>query len=212
MESPAARISVDIAYLKICGTFYYICSILDGYSRSIVHHEIREKMEESDVETIIQRGRERYPGESPKVISDNGPQFIAKDFKEFIRICGMTHVGTSTYYPQSNGKIERWHKTLKGDCIRPSSPLSLEDARRVVEKYVKYYNEVRLHSAIGYVTPADKLAGREKEIFATRDRKLAEHRERRRLRRQSHRAAMLDEQIPGSQVVSQAEPSNCSLF
>ena len=53
-----------------------------------------------------------------RAISDNGPQFIAKDFKEFIRISGMTHVRTSPYYPQSNGKIERWHKSLKGECIR----------------------------------------------------------------------------------------------
>jgi putative transposase len=55
----------------------------------------------------------------PRIISDNGPQFIAKDFKEFVRISGMTHVRTSPYYPQSNGKIERWHKSLKGECIRP---------------------------------------------------------------------------------------------
>jgi hypothetical protein len=63
------------------------------------------------------------------------PQFIARDFKEFIRISGMTHVRTSPYYPQSNGKIERWHKSLKGECIRPGTPLSLEDARRLVEGY-----------------------------------------------------------------------------
>ena len=69
----------------------------------------------------------------PRIISDNGSQFIAKDFKEFIRISGMTHVRTSPYYPQSNGKIERWHKSLKNECIRPGTPLSLADARRLVE-------------------------------------------------------------------------------
>ena len=72
----------------------------------------------------------------------------------------MTHVKTSPYYPQSNGKLERWHKTLKGDCIRVNVPLSLEDARRIVSDYVAYYNNVRLHSAIGYVTPKDRLEGR----------------------------------------------------
>ena len=70
-------------------------------------------------------------------------QFIAKDFKEFIRISGMTHVIASPYYPQLNGKIERWHKSLKGECIRPGTPLSLEDARRLVEGYVEHYNNVR---------------------------------------------------------------------
>ena len=120
-------------------------------------------MTEAEVETIIQRARERFPDARPRIISDNGPQFIAKDFKEFIRICGMTHVRTSPYYPQSNGKIERWHKTLKGECIRVKTPLSLEDARRIVADFVAHYNDVRLHSAIGYVTPADKLAGREQD-------------------------------------------------
>jgi putative transposase len=176
---------VDVSYLNIAGTFYFLCSILDGCSRFIVHWEIREKMEESDVETILQRAREAYPDARPRIITDNGPQFIAKDFKEFIRIAGMTHVKTSPYYPQSNGKIERWHKTLKGDCIRVNVPLSLEDARRIVADYVIHYNTVRLHSAIGYVTPKDKLDGRDKEIFAQRDRKLAEARERRKQQRQA---------------------------
>jgi putative transposase len=179
---------VDVSYLNIAGTFYFLCSVLDGYSRFSVHHEIREKMEERDVETIIQRARECHPGVTPRIISDNGPQFLAKDFKEFIRIAGMTHVKTSPYYPQSNGKIERWHKTLKGECIRVQVPLALDDARRLVLDYVEHYNAVRLHSAIGYVTPKDKLAGRDKEIFAERDRKLAEARERRQQQRQAQHA------------------------
>lgn len=100
----------------------------------------------------------------------------------------MTHVHTSLYYPQSNGKIERWHKTLKADCIRLHVPLSLDDARRLVAEFVTHYNTVRLHSAIGYITPQDKLAGREKQIFAERDRKLAEARQRRRDARQAQHA------------------------
>ncbi len=94
---------VDVTYINIAGTFFYLCSLLDGCSRLIVHWEIRESMTEADVETIIQRARERYPDVRPRIISDNGPQFIAKDFKEFIRICGMTHVRTSQYDPQSKG-------------------------------------------------------------------------------------------------------------
>jgi transposase InsO family protein len=102
---------------------------------------------------------------------DNGPQFIAKDFKEFIRISGMTHVRTSAYYPQSNGKFERWHKSLKGECIRRGTPLSLDDARRLVKGYVDHYNKVRLSSAIGYTTPRDMFAGYQHEIQAERGRK-----------------------------------------
>jgi putative transposase len=176
---------VDISYLNIAGTFYFLCSILDGCSRFIVHWEIREKMGEIDVETILQRAREKFPDARPRIISDNGPQFIARDFKEFIRIAGMTHVRTSPYYPQSNGKLERFHKTIKGECLRLKVPLSLEDARRIVADYVIHYNEARLHSAIGYVTPQDKLLGNEAAIFAERDRKLAEARQRRQQMRQA---------------------------
>jgi transposase InsO family protein len=170
---------VDISYLNICGTFYYLCSILDGYSRYIVHHEIREQMAEADVEIVMERARERFPEARPRIISDNGPQFIARDFKEFIRISGMTHVRTSPYYPQSNGKIERWHKSLKSEAIRAKCPISLDDAKRIVGEFVADYNERRLHSAIGYVTPLAKLEGREKQIFAERDRKLEEARQKR---------------------------------
>ena len=109
---------------------------------------------------------------------------MAKEFKEFVRISGLTHARTSPYYPQSNGKLERFNKTIKAECIRPSTPLSLEDALRIVTHYVEHYNQVRLHSAIGYLAPADKLAGRETEIFAARDRKLLEARERRKKQRE----------------------------
>jgi len=115
---------IDVSYLNICGTFYYLCSILDGYSRSIMHWEIRESMTEAEIETSLQRGREACPGTRPRIISDNGPQFVAKDFKAFIRLSGMTHVRTSPYYPQSNGKIESWHKTVKRECIRRRHPVS----------------------------------------------------------------------------------------
>ena len=176
---------VDVSYLNIAGTFYFLCSILDGYSRFIVHWDIRQNMEESDVQSIILRAREKFPDARPRIISDNGPQFIAKDFKEFIRIMGMTHVRTSPYYPQSNGKIERFHKTIKGECIRVLVPLSLDDAQRIVTDYVTHYNESRLHSAIGYVTPRDMLLGNDDAIHAERDRKLAEARERRKQMRQT---------------------------
>jgi hypothetical protein len=110
---------------------------------------------------------------------------VAAVNKEFIRVAGLTHVKTSPYYPQSNGKIERWYKTLKGDCIRVRVPLSLDDARRIVADFVAHYNHVRLHSAIGYLTPKDRLEGRHTEIFAERDRKLVEARERRKQLRQA---------------------------
>lgn len=176
---------IDISYIDISGTFYYLCSILDGFSRYIVHWDIRESMTESDVELILQRAREKFPDAQPRIISDNGPQFVAKDFKEFIRISGMTHVKTSPYYPQSNGKLERYHKTIKSTCIRVRTPLSMTDAIRIVTEFVEHYNNRRLHSAIGYITPKDKLDGNAENIFAQRDAKLAAAREARRLTRKA---------------------------
>lgn len=179
---------IDVSYINICDTFHYLCGGLDGCSRVIVHWEIRAQMKEADIETILERAKEKYPQARPRIISDNGPQFIARDFKEFIRISGMTHVRTSPFYPQSNGKLERWHQSLKRESIRPRCPLSLEAAREIVTGYVEHYNTRRLHSAIGYITPADKLTGRDKEIFAGRDRKRAEARQQRQVKRRAAKA------------------------
>lgn len=180
---------IDFSYVNVGGTFYYLCSVLDGCSRAIVHWEIREAMRESDAELVLQRAREKHPGSRPRVISDNGPQFVAKDFKEYIRLWQASHVLTSPYYPQSNGKLERYHRTLKEQAIRPKTPLSLEDARRVVGDFVEHYNTVRLHSALGYVTPRDRMEGRHEAIQEARDRKLEEAREARRQRREKRRLA-----------------------
>ena len=188
-EKPHQHWHIDISYLNVSGTFYYLCAVLDGYSRAIVHWEIGEAMKEVDVGTIVQRAREKYPEARPRIISDNGPQFIARDFKEFIRIAGMTHVRTSPYYPQSNGKLEAFHRTLKVTTIRPKQPGTLEEARRVVGEFVEHYNNVRLHSAIGYVSPAAKLAGLEQAIWKERDRRLEAAREQRRRRREGAIAA-----------------------
>ncbi|MFO0905777.1 MAG: integrase core domain-containing protein [Pirellulales bacterium] len=157
--APHVHWNVDVSYLNLAGTFYWF---------------IRPK-----------RAREAYPDARPRFISDNGPQFLAEEFKEFMRLAGMTHVRTSPHYPQSNGRIERWHKTPKQDCIRPFVPLSLDDARRLVANFAQHYNPVRLQSALGYITPYGKQFGQDQAIHDARDRKLAEARQRSRCRRQS---------------------------
>lgn len=184
-DAPHRHWHTDIAYVNIAGTFYYLISVLDGYSRFLLHWELRESMTETDVEIVLQRTRERFPEARPRLISDNGSAFIARDFKSFVREAGMTHVRSSPHYPQSNGKIERFHKTIKAEAIRRFAPSDPEQARQIVERFVEHYNEVRLHSALGYVTPADMLSGREREIWEARDRKLEAAREQRRCRRQA---------------------------
>ena len=186
--APHEHWHIDVSYLNIGATFYYLGSIIDGASRYLVHWDIRTAMTEADVEIILQAALEKFPGVHPRIISDNGPQFIAKDFKEFIRLAQLTHGRTSPHYPESNGKIERWHGTFKRDCLRPKTPLDLDQAKGITLEYVAYYNTVRLHSAIGYVTPKDRLENRQEEIFHARDKKLEAARQKRRLKRQEQMA------------------------
>lgn len=189
-EKPHQHWHVDISYINVGGTFFYLITVLDGFSRYIVHFDLRESMTELDVEIVCQAALEKHPGVTPRIISDNGPQFIAKDFKAFVRFSGMTHVKTSPYYPQSNGKLERFHGTIKKECIRPSCPRDHNEALRQISDYVRHYNEQRLHSAIDYITPADCLCGLSNEIHAERDRKLEEARLRRRQQNEDASLAM----------------------
>ena len=194
---------IDVSYINVSGTFYYLCSILDGYSRAIVEWTLGESMKEAEIELLIQRAKEAHPHATPRIISDNGPQFMARDFKELIRLLGMTHVRTAPYYPQSNGKIERFHGTIKSEAIRPRIPVSLEDARRIVSEYVAHYNGNRLHSAVGYVTPKDMLEGRRDQIHQARDAKLEAARQRRQAMRLKHLTLLMGEEQKTAQPEKQ---------
>jgi putative transposase len=163
---------IDISFVNILGTFCFLISLLDGCSRYIVHHELRTNMTEVDVEITIERAREKFPNVNPRIISDNGPQFISKEFKQYMRSCQLEHVFTSPYHPQSNGKLERFYRTIKSEEIRKNSYLSLKDARKQIEQYIIYYNTVRLHSAIYYLTPEDVLSGRTQQRLKQRQDKL----------------------------------------
>ena len=187
-SGPHKHWHTDVTYVNLGGTFFYLSAVLDGFSRYIVHWELKEQMKEQDIELIIQRALEKHPEATPRIISDNGPQYISNDFKAFVRFSGMTHVRTSPYYPQSNGKIEAWHKSLKKECIRPAEPKTYDEAVRLVERYVNNYNDERLHSALGYITPKDQLEGHADSIFESRDRKLENARAERTICRENARA------------------------
>jgi len=118
----------------------------------------------------------------------------------------MTHVRTSLFYPQSNGTIERYRRTIKSPCIRHSTPLTIDDTKRAVGNFVEHYNIERLHSAIDYVTTLDMLEGRQKTIYDERDRKLEEKRQTQAERRMKEKSAMprkASRQLPDPDV----EPS-----
>jgi putative transposase len=191
-DGPHKEWHIDISYVNILETFLFLIALIEGFSRYVVHHELRAAMEEKDVQLVVQRALERFPGHKPRIISDRGSQFIAKDFKEFIRYAGLSHTFTSAGYPQSNGKIERFFRTAKTSCIRRQSFLSVQDARAQLDSFVHHYNHTRLHSAIRYVTPFDRLVGKDTEIIKTREHKLLEAR---RVRVEYHLQSTLDPDV-----------------
>ncbi len=170
--APHMEWHTDIKYVNFKGTFLFFISVMDGYSRYIVHHELRASMTEHDVEVTVQKALEKYPGHKPKIISDNGSQYVSKDFQVFLKEVGLQHIRTSPSYPQSNGKLERFHRSFEEECIRPNSLINIEDARRQVEKYVYHYNNKRLHSSLFYLRPVDFLNGNVEELLSNRQKKI----------------------------------------
>ena len=162
----------DIKYVNFRGTFLFLISVIDGYSRYIVHHELRMNMQEYDVQLTVQRALEKYPLVKPRLITDNGSQFISKDFAEYLKLAGLQHIRTSIAYPQSNGKIERYHRTIHEECLMRKSLIDLDDARKQITKFIEYYNTKRLHSSLFYLTPYDFLNDKITEKLEERNIKL----------------------------------------
>jgi len=171
-DYPHKHWHVDIKYLNFNGTFLFLISVLDGYTRFVLHHEVRHTMNEYDVQLTIQKAKEKFPLARPRIITDNGSQFISKEFKQFIKDAEFTHVKTSVNYPQANGKIERYHRTISEECLRLKSPANLEDFKIYIEDYINFYNTKRLHASLNYLTPEDYLLGRKEERLAERELKL----------------------------------------
>jgi transposase InsO family protein len=162
----------DITYVKIGGRFYYLVCVLDGYSRFILHWGLRASMEEWEAAVVQQGALDKFPRPGCRYITDNGAQFVGREFRRFIAYHGLTHVRTSPHYPQSNGKIERFHGSLKAECLNHKALTGPEHAEEVIRSYVDAYNRRRLHSAVGYVTPLDKLEGRDADVLAARAAKM----------------------------------------
>ena len=179
---PMTPVMMSSTLYQHSGTFFYLCSLLDGCSRAIVYWELCEAIVEADVEIFLQSGLEKYPHAKPRIISDNSPQFIARQFERVyphrrpdprasrpatLRATGKSNAGTNHLKPIASD--QRFLKPPR----RSSSGHSL---RRTL-------HHLRLHSAIGYINPADKLAGKEEAIFVARDQKLLQARETRKTKR-----------------------------
>jgi transposase InsO family protein len=181
---PHEHYHMDISYINFKGTFVYLVVLIDGYSRFIVHHELKLSVESLDIEILMERAKAKFPGEKPVLITDNGPQFISKDFKQYLNESGITHRQTRFYYPQSNGKVERFMQTSKDECIRKNSFINIDDLKKRFRDYITYYNTRRLHSSLGYICPLDMLRGHQEKIFKERREKLNNAQKERKKQRQ----------------------------
>lgn len=146
-------------------------------------------MTEYDIQLTIQKAKEKYPYARPVVITDNGGQFISKEFKEFIKEAEYRHVKTAVKHPESNGKVERFNRTIAEECLRIKSPVIFEDYQLYLEDYINFYNTKRLHSALNYLTPEDYMMGRKEEKLRLRELKLSRAEQQRELYWKEHAQA-----------------------
>jgi putative transposase len=150
----------DIAYVKVGGIFYFLIMMLDGYSRYLLDWELMTDMLGRSVESFVQRVKEKYPHAKPRLINDNGSQFISHDIKRLLQKLEIQQIFTRRNHPQTNGKIERMNGSVKQEALRPGQPCDFQEAWEILNKYSYEYNHQRLHAGINFLRPADMFFGR----------------------------------------------------
>ena len=162
---PNERWHTDIMYLRVQDTWYFLVTVLDSYSRYVVHWNLLSSMAAWDVSLVVQEAlelvRQNYPGASetkPDVVTDNGAQFTSKDFKQLVRHFELEHIRIRTYHPESNGVLERFHRSTREE-IAEEDLVNLAQAREIIARWVKHYNEERLHAGLDYLQPVEYYRG-----------------------------------------------------
>ena len=164
----------DFTYFKIVDWgWYYLSTVLDDYSRYIVAWRLTTSMTAKDVtatldDALAKTGLEQMNvRHRPRLLSDNGPCYISKDLGEYLDKNGMDHTRGAPYHPQTQGKIERYHRTMK-NVVKLQNYYKPETLRQEIGKFVEYYNNERVHESLKNVTPADVYHGRHHEIQTAR--------------------------------------------
>jgi len=165
----------DASYFFVMGWgWYYLISVLDDFSRYILAWELKTDMKAASISEVVEgaiewTGMQRVPVKlRARVVTDNGPSYIGVAFEEYLRMHRMRHIRCSPDHPQTNGKLERFHETLKGrmNLLVWSSP---EQLRAAIVEFIEFYNQRRYHEGIGNVAPADVYYGRREEILKRRE-------------------------------------------
>jgi len=165
-------------YLRVGDVWYFLVTVLDAYSRYVVHWDLLPSMTAAAVRVVIQDALQQT-GATPEVVTDNGSQFTAKEFKQLVRDFDLAHIRIRIYHPESNGKVERFHRSTREELAEAELG-NLSRARELIGRWVTHYNDQRLHAALNYLPPAEYYAGDPPARLAARQQKLAAARTRRR--------------------------------
>ena len=161
----------DFTYFKVEGWgWFYLSSIMDDYSRFIIHHELCTTMKTPDVERNVEAAliKTGLPeGRRPKILSDNGSCYISEDIKAFMKEKGITQVHGAPNHPQTQGKIERYHRSMK-NVVKLHHYYTLSDLKKAIDEYIEYYNNERYHESLNNCTPASVYNGTNKIILEQR--------------------------------------------
>lgn len=179
--------ATDASYFKVIGWgYYYLVTVMDDYSRFILSWKLQRDMTADSLIEVVQNavdktGMTEVPvADRTSLLSDNGSGYVSRGFRDYLRLVGIKHILAAPFHPQTNGKLERYHQTIKRDVkqVPYEMPSDLEAA---LAAFVAYYNYRRYHKALGNVTPADVLHGRRERILQRRKEVQVQTIERRRL-------------------------------
>lgn len=175
----------DFTYFKILGWgWYYLSTILDDYSRYIVHWELCETMKAEDVQSTVHHAVKKAglkKGQRPILLSDNGSCYVSGELKDYLSAMKIRSIHGRVCHPQTQGKIERYHRSMK-NVVKLDNYFHPEQLKEAIAEFVNYYNNERYHESLNNVTPADVYYGREEEVLKERERiKRASMKKRRQL-------------------------------
>ncbi len=177
---PNQQWHTDIMYLWVNNRWYFFVGILDAYSRYILHWDLLESASSADIRAVIESALKKYPSSKPRIVTDNGPQFKSKDFRALIKEFSLMDIKTRIRHPESNGKIERFHKTLREEALSEKDLKNKYKACDIIKDWVKYYNNERLHASLNYLRPVDYFTDKNEEKLKIRKDKMTIALEKRR--------------------------------